>query len=43
MDDFMIKEDILYNFLNGQKTYLNKKDFIEKSELWQRGKDRHRY
>ncbi|MGI5859360.1 MAG: type III-B CRISPR module-associated Cmr3 family protein [Tepidanaerobacteraceae bacterium] len=34
MDDFMIKEDILYNFLNGEKLNVDKKDFIDKSELW---------
>jgi CRISPR-associated protein Cmr3 len=35
MSDFMITEDILNNLLNGEKLNVNKKGFIEKSELWE--------
>lgn len=35
MDNYMIKEDVLKDLLNGEKLNLNKEDFIEKSELWE--------
>lgn len=35
MDNFMIKEDVLNNLLDREKSTLNKKDFIDKSELWE--------
>lgn len=34
MDEYMIKKDVLYKLLGGQRLTLSKDDFIKKSELW---------
>lgn len=38
MDDFVIKEDVLENFLSGEKLAFNEKDFVKKSKLWKEEK-----
>ncbi len=35
MDSYLIKGDALNSFLKGEKLSINKKDFINKSELWE--------